>query len=137
MSEEKTTKTSAEIVIGGQTKTIQKLKAGKFYEAQKTVAAMFREAAQLSASPKTLKEGEVPDIKDMDIGALVGLFEKFPGHVAKFVAICAEMTEEELLKDAYPEEVNEAFGICLELNNVMDNLKNSVAPIGKLGAPGK
>ena len=137
MSDKTEIKTSAEIVIGGQTKTIQKLKAGKFYDAQKVIAEMFREAAQLSTSPKTIEPGETPDIKDMDIGALVGLFEKFPTHVAKFVAICAEMPEEELLKEAYPEEVNTAFGICLELNNVMENLKNSVAPIGKLRAPSK
>jgi len=137
MSEEKTLQTSAEIVIGGQKKTIQKLKAGKFYDAQKIIAEMFKEAANLSTSSKSVEVGKTPDIKDMDLGALVGLFEKFPTHVANFVAVCAEMPSEELLKEAYPEEVNEAFGVCLELNNVMENLKNSVAPIGKLGAPGK
>ncbi len=138
MSETTEVKTSAEIVIGGQTKTIQKLKAGKFYDAQKVIAEMFREAAQLSKSPQALAEGgKTPKTEDMDIEALVGLFEKFPTHVARFVAICAEMTEEDLLKDAYPEEINKAFGICLELNNVMENLKNSVAPMGKLGALSK
>jgi hypothetical protein len=137
MSEEKTIKTSAEIVIGGQKKTIQKLKAGKFYDAQKIIAEMFKEAAQLSTSTKLIEGGKTPDIKDMDLGVLVGLFEKFPAQVAKFVAVCAEIPEEEILKEAYPEEITEAFGICLELNNVMENLKNSVAPIGKLGAQGK
>jgi hypothetical protein len=137
MSEEKTIKTSAEIVLGGQKKTIQKLKAGKFYDAQKIIAEMFKEAAQLSTSTKPIEGGKTPDIKDMDLGVLVGLFEKFPAQVAKFVAVCAEIPEEEILKEAYPEEITEAFGICLELNNVMENLKNSVAPIGKLGAQGK
>lgn len=137
MSETTETKTSAEIVIGGQKKTIQKLKAGKFYDAQKIIAEMFREAANLSTSSKPIEAGQTPDIKDMDLGAMVGLFEKFPAQVAKFVAVCAEMSDEEILKEAYPEEITEAFGTCLELNNVMENLKNSVAPIGKLGAPSK
>jgi hypothetical protein len=132
MSETKEIKTSAEIILGGNTITIQKLKAGKFYVAQKIVAEMFREAAPLSGE---IQEGQVStDVKGMDLGALVNLFEKLPTHVAKFVAVCADKTEEEILQDAYPEEINEAFSVCLELNNVMENLKNSVAPIGKLGA---
>ncbi len=136
MTEVKEIKTSADIIIGGQSKTIQKLKAGKFYDAQKIIAEMFREAAKLSSSPKP-EGADAPDVKDMDLGALVGLFEKFPTYVANFVAVCADMPEKELLDSAYPEEVNEAFGVCLELNNVMENLKNSVAPIGKLGAQSK
>ncbi|MFA5724587.1 MAG: hypothetical protein WC979_10115 [Candidatus Pacearchaeota archaeon] len=129
-------KTSAEIVIGGNIKVIQKLKAGKFYEAQKVIATIFKETSKLSSTKSVESEnGEMtPDTKDMDIGALVNLFEDFPSHVAKFVAICSETLEEELLKEAYPEEINDAFGVCLELNNVMENLKNSVAPMGKLGA---
>jgi hypothetical protein len=134
MSEEIKT-TSAEIVIGGSTKTIQKLKAGKFYEAQKVIAAIFKETSQLSSSSKSVKNEDGTEVPvDMDMGELASLFENFPTHVAKFVAICAEISEEELLNDAYPEEINKAFGICLELNNVMENLKNSVAPMGKLGA---
>ena len=132
MSEE-TIQTSAEIIIGGQTKTINKLKAGKFYDAQKIIAEMFRETSQLSTSSKSVDGGTTPDIKDVDLEALVSLFEKFPNHVAKFIATCADMPEEDLLKDAYPEEINTAFSICLKLNNVMENLKNSVAPIKELG----
>ena len=56
MSEE-IKKTSADIVIGGQTRTIQKLKAGKFYDAQKIIAEIFRETAQISTSAKST-EGE-------------------------------------------------------------------------------
>ena len=127
-------KTTDEIVIGGQAKAIQKLKAGKFYEAQKIIAEIFKETAKFSPSSKSENAGETPDIKEMDMGVMVGLFESFPNHIAKFVAICADMTEEDLLKDAYPEELNTAFGVCLELNNVMENLKNSMAPLEKLGA---
>jgi len=138
MSEEKIMKTSAEIVINGQKKTIQKLRAGKFYDAQKIIAEMFRQAAQLSASSKSIESDKTPTSgnksPDVDMGALLSLFEKLPTHVAKFVAICAEMSDEDLLKEAYPEEINKAFDICLELNNVMENLKNSVAPIETLGA---
>ena len=43
------------------------------------------------------------------------------------------MTEQELLDSAYNEEINAAFYVCLELNNVKENLKNSLAPIQALG----
>lgn len=128
-------KTSAEIIFGGQTVTIQKLRAGKFYDAQKIIAEIFKETAKLSTSTKSTESGEISVTQDMDFGVMVGLFESFPIHVVKFIAICSDKSEEEILKEAYPEEINEAFGICLELNNVMENLKNSMAPIGKLGAP--
>jgi hypothetical protein len=133
MSETIKMKTTAKITIGGKEITINKLKAGKFYEAQKSISEMFKKAAELSTDPKATTEGKVPDMKDVDISNLVGLFEEFPQHVAKFVSICIDMTDKDLLEKAYPEEINEAFGVCLELNNVMENLKNSVAPIGKLG----
>ncbi len=134
MSETTKMKTTAKITLGGEEVTVNKLKAGKFYEAQKPISEMFKKAAELAPSkPQNLEEGEVPDMKDVDITNLVGLFEDFPQHVAKFVSICVNMTDKELLEKAYPEEINEAFGVCLELNNVMENLKNSVAPIGKLG----
>ena len=127
-------KTTGEIVIGGQSRPIQKLRAGKFYDAQKIIAEIFKETAKLSTSSKSVEAGETPEIKNMDIGVMVGLFESFPNHVAKFIAICADISEEELLKEAYPEELNKAFDVCLELNNVMENLKNSMAPLERLGA---
>ena len=122
-----TRKTTATISIGGKEKTIKKLRAGKFYEAQKVIAQIFKSATEISAGDK--KTG----IKGVDSASLVGVFEKFPQQIVKFVAICSGLEEKEILKDAYPEEINEAFGTCLELNNVMENLKNSVAPIGRLG----
>jgi len=133
MSETIKMKTTAKITLGGEEVTVKKLKAGKFYEAQKSISEMFKKAAELSTEPQELAKGKVPDMKDVDISNLVGLFEEFPQHVAKFVSICVDMTDKDLLEKAYPEEINEAFGVCLELNNVMENLKNSVAPIGKLG----
>jgi len=134
---EKKLKTTSEIVIGGKAKAIQKLRAGKFYDAQKVIAEIFKETAKLSTSSESIETGKTPDVKDMDLVAMVSLFGSFPPQVAKFIAICADMPEEELLKDAYPEELNEAFGVCLELNNVMENLKNSMAPLKKLGAESK
>ena len=130
-------KTSAQIILGGETITIQKLKAGKFYDAQKVIAEMFRQAAKLTSS-KEVVGGKTPDIdvKNQDLAGLVGMFEDLPQQVSKFVAICVGMDEKELLEKAFPEEITEAFSVCLELNNVMENLKNSVAPIGKLGATG-
>ena len=130
MSEEKI-KTTAIIFIGGKEFTINKLRAGKFYGAQKIIASMFRDASKIAPTQAGKKS---PDMKDIDISNLVGMIETFPQQVAGFVACCAEIEEKDLLEKAYPEEISKAFGVCLDLNNVMENLKNSVAPIEKLGA---
>jgi len=161
MSESKI-KTTAEVVLDGKTVTIHKLKAGKFYEAQKLIAGILSDVSKLTtALPKPVepptdkpvekgkgkgkasvkKKGEVapkedkaPDIEGLDLASVVSLFENFPRQIAEFVAICVNMETKDILEKAYPEEISEAFAVCLELNNVMENLKNSVAPIGKLGA---
>jgi len=153
MSEDKTkqNKMTAKVILGGEEITAKKLKAGKFYEAQKVISQLFRDAGSLlkkdekaDVSQKEVErkvkeqvaEGKIPDIKDVDMAGLVSMFDKFPQHISRFVAICVEMTHEELLDKAYPEEINKAFAVCFELNNVMENLKNSVAPMEKLGASG-
>ena len=135
-------KTTADITIGGEVITIQKLKAGKFYEAQKVIAEIFRSASSFSSAKgtstgKDLTEDKAPDMKDLeerDIISMVGMFEKLPTQVASFVAICADQKTGDLLEKAYPEEITDAFSVCLELNNVLDNLKKSAAPMEKLGA---
>jgi hypothetical protein len=112
--------------LGGEVITIKKLKAGDFYKLQKVFGDILRSAVS-----------NVDEVDKMDSEQLAKLFTELPGQVAEFVAICAGMSKEELLEKAYPEEIAEAFGKGLALNNVIENLKKSVAPMQMLGAAAK
>jgi len=75
---------------------------------------------------------------------IVSMFQSWPDKMVKFIAVCCStievkegdepLTNESILENAYPEQIPEAFSVCLKLNNVAENLKNFVAPIGELGA---
>jgi len=124
---------TAKITLGGEEITIKKLKAGKFYEAQRIFAKIIS-SVRTSGEAKTVgQKGEAKEIA-VDLDQVIRVLAEVPEQVAKFVAFCAEMKEEDVLAKAYPEEINKAFGTCLELNNVIENLKNFAAPMEKLGA---
>jgi hypothetical protein len=74
--------------------------------------------------------------------------DTWPEKMAEFVTICCEtatglngeevkLTREKISSEAYPEQLNEAFNICLKLNRVSENLKKFAAPIPELGAQDK
>ena len=125
------------VIFGSKEYTIQRLKAGKFYDALKVYMAMIREIAPETTSGK----GEA----DINMNQLVtSMFESWPEKTAEFVAICCTtakiadgdkpLSKQFILDNAYPEEISNAFQTCLKLNQVQENLKNFVAPIGELGA---
>lgn len=123
---------TAEIQLGEKTYKINKLRAGKFYEAQKVFMEIMKAAAPTAPTKKGTKELEIDVNAAMD-----NMFGKWPKLVAQFVTICVNkenMTLANLLEEAYPEQISDAFGVCLKLNNVFENLKKSAAPIGELGA---
>ncbi len=119
---------AVEIKLGEKEYTIEQLRAGKFYEAQKVFMKLIQ-----SATPTQTKEGQA----EVDVNkALTSMFQDWPTMVVKFVTLCINkesVTEEMILNEAYPDQVTEAFKVCLKLNNVFENLKNSAAPIGELG----
>ena len=128
-------KNTAEITFGEKSYTIHKLKAGKFYEALKVYMEMIKEVA-----PKTPVSGKGEATVDFD-KLVVSMFKTWPEKMVKFVVVCCStmdakepFTEEGIKDEAYPEEITKAFSTCLKLNNVAENLKNSVAPMGELGA---
>ena len=116
------TPTSMKVTLDGVEIEVKKLKAGKFYEAQKIFAEII---SAVSATSGT--EGG-----STELDRTISMLSKFPEKIAKFVAFCMDMQEEDLIAKAYPEEITTAFGVCIELNNVIENLKNSVAPMEKL-----
>jgi len=126
---------TAEIVLGEKTYTIHKLKAGKFYKALQVYMNMIKEIA-----PETPVPGKGEATVNFD-KIVVSMFTSWPEKMVKFIAVCCStvdikepLSEEKILKEAYPEQVTEAFRVCSKLNNVASNLKNFVAPIGELGA---
>ncbi len=130
-------KTSAEATLNGEKITIQKLKAGKYYEAQKLYVGMIdviRRTTAKDAKPQE-KSGKA-DNKSNEVVSIdvAGLYSTFPQEVVKLVAFCIDRKADELFKDAYPEEISDMATKVIELNNFNENLKNSVAPLGNLGA---
>lgn len=105
------------IILGGEETTIKKLKAGKFYEAQKVFSEILSVSTGAGAE---------------DGSNMSKLMTEFPELITKFVAVCSEIPVDEINEKAYPEEISAAFGVCAELNNVVENIKNSVAPMEKL-----
>lgn len=130
-------KNIAEVVFGDKTYKIHKLRAGKFYEALKVYMEMIKEIA-----PKTQVPGEETTLDFETL--IVSMFQSWPEKMVQFVAVCCStikvkeneepLTKKSILEEAYPEQIPVAFTTCLKLNNVAENLKNYVAPIGELGA---
>lgn len=148
-------KITATIVIDGKPKEIKKLKAGKFYKAQEVFTQIFKmlissgDFSQIDGSKiqkraqelgKNIEEltpqdfpqdeaNKITEIMNKSEGAgIFGVIAEAQPKMSEFVAICAEMPLDQLLEDAYPHEINDAFRVCYELNDVMENLK-------KLGNP--
>jgi hypothetical protein len=130
-------KTTIEATLNSQTITINKLKAGKYYEAQKIFIGMIESVRKQIGSKVQGKD--IKDIKEVVEKDLSGvntetLYEIFPKEVAKLVSFCIDVPVEKLLTEAYPEEISDIAEKVIKLNNFAENLKNSVAPMGSLGA---
>jgi len=121
-------KTSMEATFNGKPITLEKLKAGKYYEAQKIYIGMINTLREKATSGKDEKGAKV---SEMNVDAL---YDIFPQEVAKLVSSCIGIEVEKLLEEGYPEEITEIANKVIELNNFNENLKNSVAPLGSLGA---
>jgi len=134
----------AEIVLGGKARIIKKLKAGEFYKAQQAFAEILNSVSIGGGiNPADIAQGKIDpnnpeQLKKLasktDISKVMKVMSEAPSKMAKFVAVCAQIPEAELLEEAYPEEISAAFDVCYRLNNVAENLKNFGAPMRTLGA---
>ena len=136
-------KTSVEVMLNGEKLIVNKLKAGRYYEAQKIFVGMidairkqgkFEIELKPQKGKKDIKELTPDDIKTTSKLDVSGLYSTFPVEIANLVAFCIDIEVEKLLEDAYPEEITDIASKVIELNNFSENLKNSVAPLGNLGA---
>lgn len=147
---------SAVVKLGGEFREIHKLKAGKFYIAQKHFSEVYGVLADMLRNKDTaalvnqgiadnnLEASDSNTSKPLDptlveklstgngIGIISNILGEVPAKLARFVAVCCDMSEEELLDIAYPDEISDAFDVCYKLNNIMDSLKKFGAPMRNL-----
>lgn len=121
---------TAVIKFGDSDYTITRLKAGKFYSALKVYMDIIKDMA-----PKT-QEDKDKNIVPLD-QMVTTMFQTWPDKMIEFISICTStvvgLDRKKIAEEAYPEQVTEAFRVCLKLNRVAENLKNFAAPIGELG----
>jgi len=135
-------KISVKVMLNGEEIIIHKLKAGKYYEAQNIYIGMIdavRKQTMPELKPQKGKKITAENISEDDIKItadmnVTDLYKFFPLEIAKLVAFCIDIEVEKLLEDAYPEDITDIANKVIELNNFNENLKNSVAPLGNLGA---
>jgi len=137
-----TLKNNAEIALGETKYKVFRLKAGRFYEALKIYMELIRETASSTSSSG---QGEAESKANFD-KLIVSMFQTWPEKMVEFIAICCstaknvtdngkvEMTKDKVKEDAYPEQITEAFRVCMKLNRFAENIKNFGAPIKELGA---
>jgi predicted CopG family antitoxin len=152
MSEEKATveaqKFEAEVTLseGGVLK-ITKLKAGKYFVAQKLfsdwISQLTTSISGASGVSKTKGDGSLKTKEEVyeelvqgkfDVSSFVSKISGLEDNRIKFLAAATGLSEEELMNNYYPEDLNKITDAVIELNNFLVNLKNSVAPIAGLGA---
>jgi hypothetical protein len=127
-------KNSAEVTFGDKSYKIHRLKAGSFYQALKVYMDIIKDIAPSSPSQGS---GEATTV-DFD-KLIVSMFQTWPEKMVNFVSVCClpadpTLTEDKIKEESYPEQISSAFGICLKLNRVAENLKNFIAPMGEMGA---
>lgn len=115
------------IVIDGKDVVISKLKAGKYFKAQKIFMELLG-GVQNVASAAVESDGDQADAQ-----LAIEIMQVMPDRMLAFVAICLDMTEDELGDSAEPTEIPIAFEKIVALNNFIKNIKNFVAPMQSLG----
>ena len=126
------TENTAEITLGSETYTFNRLKAGNFYQALKVYMEIIKDV-----TPSAPSQGQGEATVDFE-KLVVSMFQTWPEKMVKFIAVCAQteehkLTEEKIKEDAYPEQITAAFRTCLKLNRVGENLKNFASPISEMG----
>jgi hypothetical protein len=146
-------KISSDVILPstGETITLRKLKAGKYYEAQKVYVEWIEELTQIfSANENSLKkavdENGVVDeeelakqLKGDDNKKIVSKTLQCANRAAtsrmELLSICLDKTQEDINIDYYPEDIELLLNEAILLNNFLDNVKKSVAP--SVGRPKK
>ena len=119
------------IIIGGKLITIEKMKAGKYFQCQKVFLDMIKEVHSLNSqielsNSKTPEERKKEGIKEVTFWDIMDVA---PQKMMDFIASCIEVDAAFIRTEATPEEIPEAYAKIVSLNDFMGNIKNFVAPI--------
>lgn len=126
-------KFEAEIVLGGEKMIVKKLKAVKFYEAQKLFIEVMTGASKIERDKKEGKIGE----DEANQKGIEFAWTVLPNLKIEFLSKCIDKTKEEIGELAYPKEIEQACEIIADLNEFDEILKKLLAPIqGNNGSEG-
>ena len=143
------TVTSLEIVlpISGISLRIDKLKSGKYYQAQKIYTDWLGalqsvvESGQIDVASIMLENGELDKEKYKDalqksskvhLDQVVAKAEELSNKRLELIACCLNTSIEALQESYYPEDLDVIMEAVVKLNKFMSNLKKSVAPIADI-----
>ena len=129
--------TSIEVTLpsDGKLLKIHKLKAGKYYQAQKIYAEWILSLQKLIVSGKDigkdkLSEQELEKITTtLDIDKMLKNSEQINKKRLELLEICLDKSLSEIEQDYYPEDLSTILEGVIRVNNFTDNLKKSVAPM--------
>ena len=131
-----------ELPSTGEKVVLKKLKAGKYYEAQKLYVAWISDLQKIFESSKEDlkglidKEGVVDEkklearLKEKDNTKVSDTLTSADTAGEKrlaLLAVCLDMNTEELNESYYPEDIDTLLGEAIKLNNFLENVKKSVA----------
>lgn len=139
-------------IDGATVYTVRKLKAEKYYQAQKayvewlkTLQGAMTKGTKITDDISKMKNADgSPDIEAikaaLDKSGNVNILDVLSGledsnkYRLEVLAIGLDRTITDIMADMYPEDMDAVMDAIIETNNFVENLKNAVAPIVGLGA---
>lgn len=152
-------KTEKEITLSsGEKMVVKKLKAGKFYNAQKIYSDWFSVILDVLSKNdefdlksitnedgtanedriKEILENNKPQNKQLNqfklIKEIYSKNDEISSKKLELLSICLDTSREQIEETYYQEDIELLLNTAVELNGFSENLKNSVAPMVNLGA---
>lgn len=136
-------------LLDGTKLEVKKFKAARYYAAQKIYATWLGkvqevlEANKIDPSLYTDETGKVDAVKleaeltkqagqSFTVDKVAELLDKTDRHRLELATLVLDMQMDEMLEKYYPEDLNAVANAVIEVNNIIENLKNFVAPIASL-----
>lgn len=138
---------SVDVKLGttGEVVTVRKLKAGPYYEAQKVYVDWISKIQKLFAgNQEDLQEavdanGKVDEKKlaeqlkksnsKVDVAEMLSIADNASANQRKLLSLCLGQDEKIINDNYYPEDLEQLLTEVIKLNNFMENVKKSVAPM--------
>jgi hypothetical protein len=148
MSDQNQSGTKVNLPSAGKEFIVPKLKAGKYYEAQKVYVSWIQELQKVfstnnvdleqiknedgTVDPEKLQESLTKNTK-IDTSSILDQVGFASDKRTELLSICLGKTKEEILEEFFPDDLELIVEKVLEVNNFLGNIKKSVAPMVGLG----